>query len=155
MKKLQLHTPNNLRASTTFLSWLNENSDPRIVYYYQGPTTSINQGDYQNNNPTYQAAKTFRNTDHTEATDPVEFISAAESYFLQAEADVRYFGGANAKSLYDQGVLGAFAETGYDGSSFVAPVGAYEWGNEKEGGVALEPIAQIIRQKWAGLAFGE
>jgi SusD/RagB-like outer membrane lipoprotein len=155
MNKRQLNTPNNLRASTTFVSWLNENNDPRIIYYYQGNTTSVNQGDYQNNNPTYQAAKTFRNTDHTEATDPVEFISAAESYFLQAEADVRYFGGANAKSLYDQGVLAAFAETGYDGSSFVASGGAYEWGNEKEGGVALEPIAQIIRQKWAALAFGE
>ena len=154
MNKRQLNTPNNLRASTTFVSWLNENNDPRIVYYYQGPTTSINQGDYQNNNATYQDAKTFRNIDHTEATDPVEFISLAESYFLQAEADVRYFGGVNAKSLYDQGVLAAFASTGNDGSSFIAPGGAYEWGNEKEGGVVLDPIAQIIRQKWASCAYG-
>jgi len=155
MNKRQLNTPNNLRASTTFVTWLNESNDPRITYYFQGNTTSINQGDYSNNNATYQAAKTFRNIDHTEATDPVEFISAAESYFLQAEADVRYFGGTNAKSLYDQGVLAAFEETGNDGSSFIAANGAYEWGNEKEGGVALEPIAQIIRQKWAALAYGE
>ncbi len=92
------------------------NNDPRITYYFQIPNpASINQGDYQNTNATYQAAKTFRNTDHTEATDPVEFISLAESYFLQAEADVRYFGGTNAKSLYDQGVLAAFAATGDDG----------------------------------------
>ncbi|MFI5185311.1 MAG: SusD/RagB family nutrient-binding outer membrane lipoprotein [Chitinophagales bacterium] len=154
MNKRQLNTPNNLRASTTFVSWLNEYNDPRIVYYYQGATTSINQGDYSGNNVTYQAAKTFRNTDHSEATDPVEFISLAESYFLQAEADVRYFGGANAKSLYDQGVLAAFAATGNDGSSFIAPGGAYEWGNEIEGSVALDPIAQIIRQKWASCAFG-
>lgn len=155
MNKRQLNTPNNLRASTTFVSWLTANNDPRIIYYYQGNTTSVNQGDYQNNNANYQAAKTFRNTDHTEATDPVEFISLAESYFLQAEADVRYFGGNNAKSLYDQGVLAAFAETGNNGSSFIAPGGAYEWGNEKEGGVKLDPIAQIIRQKWAALAYGE
>lgn len=154
MNKRQLNTPNNLRASTTFVSWLNDNSDPRIVYYYQGSTTSINQGDYQNNNLQYQAAKTFRNVDHTEATDPVEFISLAESYFLQAEADVRYFGGANAKSLYDQGVLAAFAATGNDGSSFIASGGPYEWGNEKEGGVTLGAIEQIIRQKWASCAFG-
>jgi Starch-binding associating with outer membrane len=155
MNKRQLNTPNNLRASTTFVSWLTENNDPRIIYYYQGNTTSVNQGDYQTNNANYQAAKTFRNTDHTEATDPVSFISLAESYFLQAEADVRYFGGNNAKSLYDQGVLAAFAETGNSGSSFIAPGGAYEWGNEKEGGVKLDPIAQIIRQKWAALAYGE
>ena len=155
MNKRQLNTPNNLRASTTFVSWLNENNDPRINYYYQGNTTSINQGDYQNNNGNYQAAKTFRDIDHTEATDPVELISLPESYFLQAEADLRYFGGANVKSLYDQGVLAAFAETGNDGSSFIAPGGVYEWGKEKEGGVTLEPLAQIIRQKWAALAYGE
>ena len=155
INKRQLNTPNNLRASTTFVSWLIANNDPRITYYFQIPNpASINQGDYQNTNATYQAAKTFRNTDHTEATDPVEFISLAESYFLQAEADVRYFGGTNAKSLYDQGVLAAFAATGDDGSSFIAPGGAYEWGNETEGGVALDPIAQIIRQKWASCAFG-
>ncbi|HEY2721168.1 MAG TPA: SusD/RagB family nutrient-binding outer membrane lipoprotein [Chitinophagaceae bacterium] len=154
MNKRQLNTPNNLRASTTFVSWLNQYADPRLTYFYQGSTTSINQGDYSANNATYQAAKTFRNVDHTEATDPVEFISLAESYFLQAEADLRYFGGANAKSLYDQGVIAAFAATGNDGSSFVAPGGAYEWGNELEGGVALDPIAQIIRQKWASCAYG-
>ena len=155
MNKRQLNTPNNLRASTTFVSWLNENSDPRINYYFQGNTTSINQGDYQNNNANYQAAQTFRNTDHTEAIDPVTLISLPESYFLQAEADLRYFGGGNAKNLYDQGVLAAFAETGFDGSSFITPGGKYEWGNEKEGGSALEPLAQIIRQKWAALAYGE
>lgn len=155
VNKRQLNTPNNLRASTTFVSWLNENSDPRINYFFQGNTTSINQGDYQNNNANYQAAQTFRNTDHTEATDPVTLISLPESYFLQAEADLRYFGGDNAKNLYNQGVLAAFAETGSDGSSFIAPGGKYEWGNEQEGGTALEPLAQIIRQKWAALAYGE
>lgn len=154
MNKRQLNTPNNLRASTTFVSWLTRYSDPRLVYYYQGTTTSINQGDYSGNSATYQAAKTFRNSDHTEATDPVEFISAAESYFMQAEADVRYFGGANAKSLYDQGVLAAFAATGNDGSSFIAPGGAYEWGHEVEGTQTLGDIEQIIRQKWASCAYG-
>jgi len=155
MNKRQLNTPNNLRASRTFVTWLMANTDSRITYYFQvNNPASINQGDYSANNATYQAAKTFRNADHSEATDPVEFISAAESYFLQAEADVRYFGAANAKSLYNQGVLAAFDATGNDGSPFIAPGGPYEWGNEKEGGVALVPIAQIIRQKWASCAFG-
>ncbi len=155
MNKRQLNTPNNLRASTTFVSWLVENNDPRITYYFQvNNPNSINQGDFTNNNSTYQSASTFRNSDHSEATDPVEFISLAESYFLQAEADERYFGGTNAKSLYDQGVLAAFAATGDNGTSFVAPGGAYEWGNEKEDGVTLGPIEQIIRQKWASCAFG-
>src|SRR5678809_836097 len=30
----QLNTPNNLRASKTFVSWLQENNDPRIVSYF-------------------------------------------------------------------------------------------------------------------------
>lgn len=155
MNKRQLNTPNNIRASTTFVSWLQDNSDPRAIYYFQSMTsTSINQGDYANNNPIYQSAPTFRNVDHSEATDPVEFISLAESYFLQAEADLRYNGGANVKSLYEQGVLAAFAATGNDGSSFIAAGGKYEWGKEMEGGAALEPLEQIIRQKWASCAYG-
>ncbi|PWT78579.1 MAG: hypothetical protein C5B59_01475 [Bacteroidetes bacterium] len=153
MNKRQLNTPNNIRASRTFVSWLQDNSDPRAIYYFQKlNSTSINQGDFANNNPTYQTAPTFRNVDHTEATDPVDFISLAESFFLQAEADWRYNGGANVKSLYDQGVLAAFAATGNDGSSFIAPGGRYEWGNEIEGGMALGPLEQIIRQKWASCA---
>jgi hypothetical protein len=155
MNKRQLNTPNNIRASTTFVSWLTDNSDSRIVYYYQSAgVTSINQGDFANNSASNGAAPTFRDVDHTEATDPTEFISVAESFFLQAEADVRYFGGTGAKELYDQGVLAAFAATGNDGSSYIAPGGPYEWGNEFEGGVKLDPIQQIIRQKWASNAFG-
>jgi hypothetical protein len=153
--KRSLNIQSNLKASTTFVSWLELNADPRIVYFYQvSNPNSINQGDFSSNSPTYQTAKVFRDVDHTGATDPVEFLSGPESYFLQAEADVRYFGGGNAKSLYDQGVMAAFAQMGYDGSPFVAPGGKYEWGNEIEGGQKLDPIAQIIRQKWASCAFG-
>jgi hypothetical protein len=151
----QQNTPDNCKASTTFVSWLVANNDPRAIYYFQSATPiSVNQGDYTSGNPAYKNAPVFRNTDASSATDPVEFISLAESYFLQAEADVRYFGGSNAQTLYNQGVLAAFTETGNDGSSFIAPGGAYAWGAEMEGGVALTPIAQIIRQKWAACAYG-
>src|SRR5258708_38220593 len=128
MNKRQVNRQNNIRASKTFVSWLQDNNDSRIVYYFQSNgVTAINQGDYANNNAAYQAAPTFRDVDHTEATDPVEFLSRAESYFLQAEADVRYFGGGNAKNLYDEGVLAAFTATGNDGSSYIGPGGVYEW----------------------------
>ncbi len=147
----QLNTTTNLRASTTFVSWLKEYNDPRIAYYFGSANiTSMSQGDYSNNLPAYQTAPVFAQS----FDDPVHFISLAESYFLQAEADYRYLGGSNAKSLYEQGVEAAFADLGLDGSSFVAPGGAYEWGNEIEGGQALDPIAQIIRQKWASCAYG-
>ncbi|HZE85501.1 MAG TPA: SusD/RagB family nutrient-binding outer membrane lipoprotein, partial [Puia sp.] len=78
----------------------------------------------------------------------------AESYFLQAEARQRFFGGAGVKALYDAGVTEAFAAVGEDASSFIAPGGAYEWGNEIEGSATLTAIPQIIRQKWAAAVFG-
>ncbi len=147
----QLNTSTNIKASTTFVTWLEANNDPRIVYYFGAATpNSINQGDYTDNNATYQTAPVFAQS----ATDPVHFISLPESYFLQAEADVRFNGGSNAKSLYEQGVMAAFNALGLDGSSFIAPGGAYEWGNEVEDGLPLSPVAQIVRQKWASLAYG-
>src|SRR5262249_42087380 len=84
----ELNTGNNLRASRTFVSWLEENNDPRIVSYF-GTTApnSIHQGDYLGTDPTYQTAAVFVQL----PTDPVIFISAAESFYLQAEARERYF----------------------------------------------------------------
>jgi Starch-binding associating with outer membrane len=150
----QLNTPLNLRASVTMVSWLNANSDPRVNAYYT-PTpgysiTAINQGDFRSINPTYSTAAVFTETPE----DPVELLSMAESYFLQAEADVRYNGGANEPGLYNQGVSAAFTYTGNDASSFIAAGGAYAWGSEMENGSALSPLAQVIRQKWAASAYG-
>ena len=146
-----LNSPTNLRASATLATWLIANNDPRANDYFGQPTPGyMNQGDYQNNTPANQASSIF-----VEApTDPVEFISKAESYFLQAEARVRYFGGANAKEAYDKGVTAAFAAVGEDATSFIAPGGAYEWGAEMENGQPLSPINQIIRQKWAHFVYG-
>ncbi len=146
-----LNTNSNLKASATFMKWLVANSDPRVVDYFgAGNTNFINQGDYTTNSAANQAAPIFVET----ATDPVEFISAAESYFMQAEARQRFFGGSGAQALYEKGVMQAFSQVGEDATSFIAAGGAYAWGAELEGGQVLTPIAQIIRQKWASMAFG-
>lgn len=141
----QLNTPNNLRASRTFVSWLEDNNDPRIESYF-GTTApnSIHQGDYLGTDPTYQSAAVFVES----PTDPVIFISAAESYFLQAEARERYFSGDQAESLYNQGVLAAFASVGQDGSSFIT--GAYKYPT----GSLEQKIEAISTQKWASFAYG-
>ena len=78
------------------------------------------------------------------------FLSAAESYFLQAEARERYFSGNGAKELYDNGVLAAFSAVGEDGSSFIAPGGAYVYPS----GTTAQNIEAIIVQKWASFAYG-
>jgi hypothetical protein len=141
----ELNTPNNLRASRTFVSWLEENNDPRIVSYFgTNAPNSIHQGDYLGTDPTYASAAVFIQS----PTDPVIFISAAESYFLQAEARERYFSGDQAGSLYNQGVLAAFASVGQDGSSFIT--GAYKY---PTGGLE-QKIEAIVTQKWASFAYG-
>lgn len=144
----QLNTTSNLRASRTFVSFLVSHNDPRVVSYF-GSTNpnSINQGDYLGTDPTYSTAAVF--VQHP--TDPVIFISAAESYFLQAEARERYFAGAGAKALYDQGVLSAFASVGQNGAAFIAPGGAYEY---PAAGTLDQKIQAISTQKWASFPYG-
>lgn len=157
-----LNTPNNLRASTTFVSWLLSNNDSRIFYLFDSANstlagifpstspkpTSVNQGDYRNSsNPAYQVAPIFGES----PTDPVEFISLAESYFMQAEADLRFFGGNNAQALYNQGVMTAFGYYGQDGSSYIAPGGVYAF---PSGGSMDQKIQAIITQKWVSCAYG-
>ena len=143
-----LNTVTNLRASTTFVSWLSANNDPRATSFFNAANPiSVNQGDYASSNPLYQTAAVLNQS----PTDPVEFISLPESYFLQAEADVRYFGGIKAQALYNQGVLAAFSQVGLDGSSFVAAGGKYVF---PTAGTLDQKIEAIIVQKGASCVYG-
>jgi hypothetical protein len=131
----------NLRASKTFTSWLIENNDPRIVNYFgTAAPISIDQGYYnapQSAQPDYYKAT----SPSLSATDPVYFITTAESYFLQAEAAARYGVGGSASSLFDAGVKAAF-----DQYQLTAPTGgAYKYPN----GSLQDNLRAIIYQKWA------
>lgn len=143
----RLNSPDNLKASTTFTSWLDANDDPRSVPYFgeANPVPSINQGDYlgATEHPEYNSAVNII----VNATDPVLFISASESYFMQAEALERYFGGTGAKAVYDAGLAAAFSQVGLASSSIPA---SYAY---KTSGTLDQKIEQIITQKWASL-FG-
>jgi len=140
-----LNTPSNLKASVTFVSWLQGNNDPRIVSYFGTSTPiGIDQGNYLSNNPVYKTATTF--VQHP--TDPVQFISGPESYFMQAEARERYFNGDQAEQLYDAGVQASFSFYGFDATTFIAPAGVYAY---PLGGTLDDKIDAIITQKWASL----
>jgi len=139
-----LNTPDNLRASTTMVKWLVANHDPRaIAYYGSASPLSENQGDITGLG--YGQVPDFVQT----PIDPVEFISLPESFFLQAEADARYMGGAKAQDLYNQGVLAAFAATGNNGASLLAGVYAYP-----TAGTLEQQIEAIVVQKWASFPHG-
>jgi hypothetical protein len=156
----ELNTNSNLKASTTLVTWLNEYNDPRVIYWFGGyAPSSVDQGNYRLILAGYSSAPTFNET----PTDPVEFISLAESDFLQAEALIRINGNgaAGAQALYEAGVERAFSEIGFSGDTLLgktpgaAPYfGAYAWGKETEGGATLTNLQQIWRQKWAECIYG-
>lgn len=142
----QLNTGGNLVASKTFASYLEANNDPRLFDFFANPTKALDQGDFLNTSAAALSATVFKES----PTDPVMFMSAAESYFLQAEARERYFNGNGAKDLYDNGVLAEFADLGEDGTSFIAPGGAYAYPS----GTKDENIEAILIQKWTSFAYG-
>lgn len=110
----QLNTTLNLRASKTMFSYLSINDDPRLAKYYAQPGNPNNQGDWNNTSvPNLSLVTLYAKT-------PFYFMTAEESYFLQAEALVRYFGGTGAKAKYDLGVAANFAK--YDNTTTVAPI---------------------------------
>lgn len=144
----RLNTTTNIRASVTLSSFLVQNKDPRRMTYYGSLTPiAIHQGDYaatQAQQPTYGNASVF--VQH--ATDPVHFISKAESYFMQAEAQERYFVPGSGESLYNLGVQAAFEEVGLTSADIPASY-AYPASS------ALEVnIKAIIVQKWASFPTG-
>jgi hypothetical protein len=140
-----LNTPSNLKASVTFISWLKKNNDPRIVSYFgTNSPVGVDQGNYLSTNPVYKTATTFVQA----PTDPVQFISGPESYFMQAEARERYFAGDGAQELYNAGVTAAFAFYGFDASGYLGTGNAYAY---PVTGSLDEKLDAIISQKWASL----
>lgn len=145
---------NNVASNTLHDFYVN-NDDPRLEAVYRPNNTgtaypSIPQG----------SGNEFNNTAVNYArpnigqTTPVFFISLTESYFLQAEAVIRYAGGAGAKELYDAGVAASFATyatyfggTG-DAIDFTGAGGAYEYVPSADIETA---VRQVIIQKWAAL----
>ena len=135
----KLNVGTNMRASTTMLSFLNENNDPRRNYFY-GTGNALNQGDF--NNPDIASSSIAIVT--LKATDPIYFMSLSESLFLQAEALERYYAGVGAKQKYDAAVMAAFEKYAIDGASFIAPGGEYQY----LPGTLDSKIKLIITQKW-------
>ncbi|PSL47477.1 SusD-like starch-binding protein associating with outer membrane [Chitinophaga niastensis] len=143
-----LNTTTNIRASNTMLLWLQKNKDTRIPKIFRAGSGSggvyygINQGDYTSISQTYNVAATYRQS----PLDTVYIISRAETYFMLAEVNERYYAGANAKAMYDNGVLAAFQQLKLNGSAFIAAGGAYEY---PSGGTFDKKLEAIITQKWA------
>jgi len=163
---------NNI-ASNSLHQFYVENDDPRLHAVYRpnaaGTFASLPQGaggEFTNLGANYSRPNIRPQT-------PVFLMTVAESNFLQAEALIRYAGGAGAKEKYDEGVRASFttyAEHFFvdsdneeetesvfsvaEGQAFAEELigagGAYEF--EMTGDVEAG-VRQVIVQKWASLAY--
>lgn len=158
----QLNTTNNVRACTTLLNYLEkdkEHKDPRIGDFYE-PTAEYlekkDEGQEDENNKykaipygnrtssTYSISKTSRAV--IDATDPVYYMSAAETEYLLAECYARLGDKGNAKTHYDDAVELSFARWnhGDKAAEFTANGGLYEFQDADEESM----LKCILTQKW-------
>lgn len=145
-----LNVATNLRASATLNVYLDINGDPRFDYFYVngGSTTPLPQGGFNIGSTVIDPLTVTIFALYP--TTPVNFISASESLFLQAEAVAKGWGTGNDKALYDMAVLKSFTESGgFNGAAFVDGDGAYEY---PVGGTFAEKQEAIIMQKWISMA---
>ncbi len=145
-----LNTTQNIRASSTFMYWLQQNGDPREPFIYE---ESVNGGwgwlvHGNHEAPTIDVNPADVSRAVLEATDPVQLISLTETYFMLAEAHLRYGSATTAQTMYEAGVTEAFAQFGLDASSFIGAGGVYEY----PAGTFNENLEAIMMQKWAALA---
>ncbi len=146
-QELDQTTPTNVVASLTSTTAMSDFNDSRLTAVYDpAPVDNQYHGLLQGTGTTDGGQ--YNNYARPDAsiilskTAPVILMSDYESLFLQAEAALRGWSGKNASALYNEAVQTSFAFWGLDGSSYVAPGGAYEFDNT---------LNQLYYQKW--LAF--
>lgn len=144
----------NITISRTLHAYLDDNGDPRrddIMNYPVNTPSAHNtlvQGNYLLTVPTNISGLS---TPTLEPLDAVYFMSAAESYFLQAEAIARYGVAGDAAELYESGIAASFDKFGTtaDPSTVYGPGEAYEF---PSGGTLADKVEAIITQKWIAMA---
>lgn len=157
----------NVVASTTAVNHFddinnpNDNNDPRLAKFYDLFVTdevakterSILQGSYNANTGKQVSAPSplvgARANNTASATAPVKLISAAESYFLQAEAVARGWTngvGTTTVTLYTKGIQASFTAVGAgDATAYIAT--APDGAAALIGGTEAQ-IKAIITQKY-------
>ena len=141
------------RANQYPISFCTNNNDPRYQYLY-APTAS--GGIYQGNvigsatNHAANSASTFGPGVLKSVSQPAILISAAESYFLQAEAGLYGWLSNSPLNMFNSGVQASFTYLGA-GSA----VSYYTQANTNTSYAACTTPAQqlacIIRQKWMAM----
>jgi Starch-binding associating with outer membrane len=158
---LGLGRTQNLVASETVTKYMTQNNDPRAGVFFNRYVNSSNdmdtiigipQGSFRTNTRVVSfpsAAVGANATNDQSANAPVKFMSASESYFLQAEAVVRGWlnVGTPASMLFQQGIRASFASYNVPGvETYLSTSPAARWPSRP-----TEQIRAIITQKWLAM----
>lgn len=131
-EEVALGKTQNVVASSTVVNAFKRNNDPRLNKFFviynnpaQDSLESIPQGSYLAYNQKVVSPPSplvgGQALNPASATAPVKLISAAESYFLQAEAVARGWATGNVTTLYEAGISASFAATGAgDATTYIA-----------------------------------
>lgn len=111
---------NDSRMCASIESYLKGYNDPRMAAYF----LVANDGAYHGVYPGLSMTESKKATCTTKASglnfsssDPMWWMTASESYFLQAEAKLRWnLGTSTVKNLYETGIKTSFAERGVSGA---------------------------------------
>jgi len=158
---LGLSRVQNLVASETSTKFLTENKDPRAEVFFSRYVNAatgvdsiigIKQGSFRTNTrifslPSPTVGANARNDQSANA--PVKLMSAAESYFLQAEARARGWltAGPSAQALFTEGIKASFESYDVSGvDTYLASAPAAQW----PAGTTAQ-IEAIITQKWIAM----
>ena len=109
-----------VRMGATMDCYMNGYSDPRLAAYF---IPASNDNKYHgvrlgvhNMNPTRYAGVYVSNLNIDRATTPIVWMTAAEGYFLRAEAALRGWNmGGTARAFYEAGIKASFSENNVSG----------------------------------------
>lgn len=149
-ERVFLNTPNQV-ASSTIMDQLKANNDPRISSFFNligGSFQSTPQGSFIDSPSTKAVSRPSAKV--LSATAPGRLISAAESYYLQAEAVARGWATGDAKALFESGIKANFATLLLTPAQAQAYIDAPASPASKfpAAGTTEQKVAAIITQKW-------
>lgn len=157
------YTQDFWRANQYAIQFSKDNNDPRYKRVYSATQSdpTLYQGNYigqQVGAYVGSASSRFGPGVLKSYNQPAILMSAAESYFLQAEAILRGWlsgGDAAAKVAYENGVTASFVYLGVTNAVSAAATYYSQSGNKNTTWAATttlaEKLALIMRQKWAAL----
>jgi hypothetical protein len=140
-------------ASNSLFDFYDSNGDPRLAAVYRANSDSEYVSISQGTGDTFNDLANNYSRPNIVANTPVYLMTVAESNFLQAEALIRYSGGAGAREKYENGIKSSFKTYGLSAdlaTPLIETGGAYEY---IVGADIESTVRQVIIQKWASLAY--